>query len=1352
MEVKFTDEQQAVIDARDCNILVSAAAGSGKTAVLVERIIQMIMEGTDVDHLLVVTFTKAAASQMKEKITAAIQKKLITEPDNAHLQKQETLIHNAQITTIDSFCQYIIRNNFNTIGLDPSFRVGDEGELKLLQEEVMQQLMEEEYEAAKDTDESDFLYCMDYFAAGSNDKRVEEYINQLYKFSMSMPWPEDWIKDRAGDYDISGTPFDELPWVKECMSFAGRIIRESADRMDSAIKLSLDPDGPYMYEQLLQDEKSGILAALQYNTYDALFDGLRGISFGRLSSKKDPSVNGDKRENVKSIRDKVKKDLGDLIEKYFALTSETIIGQMALCDRAVKELCRLTLEYKTRFDIEKRDKHLIDFSDMEHFALQILIEHPSDDECEGLSAEEILDKCRPSAVALEYREFFKEVLIDEYQDSNNVQEMILKAISGEKAGISERFMVGDVKQSIYKFRLARPEIFMEKLGSFDKTAGAEDRRIDLHKNFRSRSEVLESTNYIFKKIMGDDLGGVDYDEDAHLVLGADYEEPSFDVTPEFIMVDGCDVLENPEPDDMVSDLSAREKEALAVAERIQRLMQENTDLKYKDIVILLRSLSGWDDVFKEMLESQGIPAYIESKSGYFEAPEVSVLLDLLSVIDNPRQDIPLVAVMHSEIGRFTDEELAKIRIAVDKVQEQSLSGTFYEGMCLDLDLDEALLTKVKEFVEMIEDFRDKSTYTPVHELLEMILDRTGFLPLATALPAGNQRRANIELLLSNAANFEKTSFKGLFHFVRYIEHLKLIQVDYGEAGIIDENADVVRIMSIHKSKGLEFPVVFVSGLSKEFNRMDSQGDLITDMDLGIGVKCINTELRVKYDTLKRQIIASRMNMESLGEEIRVLYVALTRAKEKLILTAYEKDLLKEISGIMTQLPVLAGPERLLPYSMRSGARSFFDLVLPAVIRHPAFEEVLSRYEIDMTAFHENKDNGQVPAFKFVKVGDRDLKEGMISQALSGTLRLEELKRALTSVIFEGTESDKACADAGLRYNISNAGSMGILGNESSGESTDPSNNAGLRYNISDADSVSVSGLGYDPELCRRLSEKFSFEYPYADLKGLFTKTTVSELKKKSYHEEDEISAVTAEYALYEDDIMHPGSQDALLENESDAAGNTTGSHTAITKGVEYLDVKPEKSDSPHLSGADRGTAYHRIMELLDEEIYGSEELMKKALTEDADPKGEVSKKIYSWGKKKAVSGWISEKEQEAVYSPDVVTFLKTGLGQRMGEAFRRGELMREKPFMMGVPASELDPKFPSKEMVLVQGIIDAWFIEGDELVLLDYKTDRVKDEKTLTDRYSIQLELYKRALEAATLKKVKEVYIYSFELGKVISL
>ena len=926
-----------------------------------------------------------------------------------------------------------------------------------------------------------------------------------------------------------------------------------------------------------------------------------------------------------------KSEIKDLVENYLALTAETIVDQMKLCDRAVRQLCMLTVKFKLKFDEKKREKQLIDFSDMEHFALRILVDHPGD---------------TPSSVALEYRDYYREVLIDEYQDSNNVQELILKSISGEKCDKSERFMVGDVKQSIYKFRLARPEIFMEKLGTYKRDTDSKDRRIDLHKNFRSRKEVLEGTNYIFKKIMGSDLGGVDYDKDAELVTGASFDEPRFDMSPEFLLIDGAP---SDNPGTQGTDIDAydlKEKEALAISIRIKELMKADPTLKFKDIVILLRSNAGWDDVFRNILETQGIPAYIESKSGYFETSEISTMLNVLTIVDNPLQDIPLISVMHSPIGDFTDEELAEYRIAIDKDEENLFTDSFYMGLKRLMEKDSESYQKLTDFMGFIENLREMSVYTPVHELLQFIIRKTGYDKYVAALPAGSQRKANLDQLLSRAITFEKSSFKGLFHFIRYIEHLKVAMVDYGEAGIIDETADVVRIMSIHKSKGLEFPVVFVAGLSKKFNKMDTRGDLIADIDLGIGVKCINTELRVKYDTLKRLIIADKMKKDSLGEELRVLYVALTRAREKLIMTGACKSLSDKLTSVIRNMQVIAEKE-LLPYSMRTSADSFLDLLLPALIRHPGVEKLIDKLGISQENFMPfvDKSAGNV-AFEFNSVNDDDLVKALSSDEVKGLIRLENLKGDFRDF--------------------------------------------------------------FNSELSERLKAKFEAVYAHEDLKGLFTKTTVTELKSKKLHEEAEKFTREVDFCIHE---------------EKEAPSASEGS----------------------LSGAERGTAYHRVMELLDDQIYGREDLLDK-------DKKEVTKVLNEWMVLKEKEKVLPSEYVNCVKTEDVAVFIKTGLGKRMGIAYRNGKLMREKPFMMGIPSKELDEKFPEEEMVLIQGIIDAFFIENGEIVLLDYKTDHVKSDEELILRYKVQLDYYKRAIEASTNMKVKEVFIYSFALGKEIKV
>ena len=1271
--MNFTDEQQAVIDARHSNILVSAAAGSGKTAVLVERIIQLITgdEPIDIDKLLVVTFTKAAATQMKERITEAISVRLAENPENKHLQRQETLIHNAQITTIDSFCQYVIRNNFNDIGLDPGYRVADEGEIKLMQQDVMAELLEEEYEKG----DADFLYLMDYYATGSSDKDIEEYILQLYKFAMSMPWPEDWLNDRGYDYDIEGKEFDELDFVKLCTQQIKDIINDCADRYKTAISICNAPDGPYFYGDLFEREMHTLVNCANAGDFCDLQDAVNGISYDRLPSKKDDSVNKDKRERAKGIRDDIKKQIEAIKKAYFGLPQERILEQMQLCSRAVHELSRLAIQFKEKFDAAKRKAGVIDFGDMEHFALEILVHHESRTD----TTPEINE---PTAAALEYRSFFKEILIDEYQDSNNVQELILSVIGGDDPDTYDRFMVGDVKQSIYKFRLARPEIFMEKLDTYSKDSDASLRRIDLHRNFRSRCQVLDSTNYIFRQIMDRDLGGVAYDTDAMLVTGstaypAPYSDTAFDTEMYIIKTDkeddddetsfeeSADAVANPKK------MSGKQQEAMVIAGRIQDLMANGKvtskdgtyrDVKYSDIVILLRTASGWDDEIKKVLEAEGIPAYIESRTGYFAASEVLTLLQLFAVLDNALQDIPLVSVMHSYIGGFTDEEMATIK-AADKIRGEKFyyslkryAETDSEDTEQNLVSDE-LQQKVRAFLELIADFRQKTVYMPVHELLVYILNKTGYKEYVTALPGGSQRRANIDMLLQRASDFEQTNFKGVFHFVRYIEQLRQYEVDYGEANILDEHADVVRIMSIHKSKGLEFPIVFVAGLSKKFNTRDLSGDLIVDVDMGIGTSCIDAENRVKFTTLRQQVLKNKMKQDSLGEELRILYVAMTRAKEKLIMTCSvknpEKGILKALGGIRAiDFESNALQPEALPYTYRSNFENYYKVVMPALLRHPSAVSLLQALDMDpelVKNITDKRDN--LPNFIYHVLSADDIHASIMKDETAFAIRKERLERDITT--------------------------------------TD-----------------------IDEDLYKVLTDKFNYKYGYDNLADLYTKTTVTELKKE------------------------------LLEEQAEATA-----HMFEGSAEKEPYVPAFIQEKAPMRGAQRGTAYHRIMELLDKDMYSLVDKNGSGKTT-----ADTLNCIKDWMKKQADRGFIPDDYVDTVNPSDVYKFMSSALGRRMSAALENNKLFCEKPFMMGIPASTINSDFPESEMLLIQGIIDAWFIEDDHIILMDYKTDRVKQGQELIDRYHIQLDYYQEALESITGKKVKEKWIYSFALATDIQI
>ena len=1253
MGISYTPEQQEVIDTHGCNILVSAAAGSGKTAVLVERIVKMISDEekpVDIDRLLVVTFTNAAAAEMRERIGAAIEKRLEEMPESEHLQKQAALVHNAQITTIDSFCMFVIRNNFNDIGLDPGFRVADEGELKLLKKDVMEELLEERF---KEREES-FLHCVEYFSTGNHDRAIEEHITKLYQFAESYPWPEEWLEERAGDYEIDSLEsMEETFWVSFCMEQAKRMAQDCIRKIEECIAISEQPDGPYMYGEVLEREKERMEKIMAVSRYREGYSLFQSMTFDRLPSKKDDSVSKIKREIVQGIRKEIKDIWKNLCGKYFPMPPETMLEHMKGSNRAVASLVELTLAYKEALDKKKRENNMIDFGDMEHLALSILVKRTK-------------DGCEPTKTALDYRAFFIEILIDEYQDSNLVQEFLLKSVSGEDQGDFNRFMVGDVKQSIYKFRLARPEIFMEKYDTYEAGSRTE-RRIDLHKNFRSRREVLDGTNYIFAQIMGKQLGGVEYDEKAALYPGAVYPEQEVEdgISPncmELLLIKKEEITDKDEDGEEqegkgkkkkdkeetaeTRKMTPRQREAYGVAKRIKELVGhfQVTDkqsgalrpARYKDIVILLRTNAGWDEDFKSILKEEGIPSHVASKTGYFAAKEIQTLLQLLRILDNPQQDIPLFGVMKSYFGNFDEEEIAMIRAAFEDKKKKLYFclKEFRPGDEALRTAEKTLREKKERFLIFLEEYRDKTVYMPIHELMRDLVIETGYMNYVAALPGGEQRKANVEMLLERSAAFEKTSYYGLFHFIRYMEQLEKYDVDYGEANILDENADVVRIMSIHKSKGLEFPICIVSGLAKRFNMMDTSGKMIADVDMGIGADFVDTTHRLQTKTLRKNAIAEKMRLDNLGEELRVLYVALTRAKEKLIMTGMVDKLENKLNALV---PMRMSTQPQLFYSDLTGAGRFLDFVLPALARHPSFDHIWEAYGYDKITSETSLYSKDAQILVRI-VGDEELAAAEIKEQIQA----ENMRRKLY---------------------------------------------------------LMEKQLPVDEGLMTYMSEVFGYTYEHENLKDLYTKTTVSELKKSGQQEETDFS-----FRLYEEEQVIP-----------------------------YIPKFMQKEEA--LGGAGRGSAFHKVMELID---------FSSLLEKRAD----IGKQI----EKMTESGFLSKEYAGAVSVSSIEAFLHTDLAERMCHAAQNGQLHKEQPFVLGIPSNELSESFPEEELVLIQGIIDVYFEEEDGLVVADYKTDKVERPDELVKKYEKQLDYYARALEQMTGKRVKEKIIYSFGLRKEIMI
>lgn len=1274
MAMKFTREQQEAIDLHGCNLLVSAAAGSGKTAVLVQRIVEMVCnedKPVDIDRLLIVTFTNAAAAEMRERIAAGISGRLWEFPDSAHIQKQAALLHNAQITTIDSFCLFLLRNHFNEIGLDPAFRIADEGEVKLMQQEVLQELLEDSYASGNE----DFRYCVEYFCPGGREGVLEQHILNLSRCAASFPWPARWLEERKEDYRAEGVEeLCESPCARWLTNHLEAVVRGCAEKLEAVRELCEQPDGPYMYGQMVEEELGQLKRLLSCTSLKEYEKGLSGISFGRLSSKKDAGVSVGKRELAKEIRSQVKDSIQSLSEHFFATGLELAARQSGACRKPVSTLVDLALDFDRRMGEKKREKKVIDFSDMEHFALDILLDTR---EGEG----------KPSAVAREYRQHFAEILIDEYQDSNLVQEYLLKAVSGEEDGCFNRFMVGDVKQSIYKFRLARPELFLEKYNSYqdrdtEEGRGKENpdcRRIDLSKNFRSRKEVIETVNSLFGRLMSQEVGGVPYDAKAALYPGAEYPE-STDCVSEFLLV---------EKPDKNSGTDAKQAEGLAVARKIKELRESfrvldresgsMREVRYSDMVILLRAGSGWDQVFSEVLEQEGIPVFISSKTGYFGAVEVQELLNFLRVLDNPSQDIPLFGVLKSVFGGFTEEEIARIRSRRkngslyealknfarggegeedgkeddgkegdgkedDGKEDDGKKGAGKEGGAKESDgkEDDAgeagdLRRKAAGFLKMLGTYRDCTVYLPVRKLLTKIVNDFGYLDYVTALPAGSKRRANVEMLYTKASDFEKTSYFGLFHFVRYMEQLEKYDVDYGEAGQLDENADVVRIMSIHKSKGLEFPVTFVSGLSKRFNMQDVNQPLILDTDLGIGVDYVDPDRRIRNKTLRRTVLARKLREESLAEELRVLYVALTRAREKLILTASMEGAAAALEK--AEAAGLRGPGR-LSYPDFTEAGSYLDFLLPVLAGSPVKVTVEEQTEPRKQEFKE-----QIQLFR----------------------RRELLEQA---------------------------------------------------------------GRLAEAEAKARLAERLKAVYPYEGLAELYTKTTVSELKIAAMADKDE-----AAFHTFEEKEVQPYIPGFRREEEK-ISGTVRGN--AYHKVMELMDFREVIE-----SALEDGVKKDSVVQTEKKQLPGDYREYGRQLGQEA-----LESRVRAFLKRMTEEKRLTEEYGRAVKVKKLVTFLSSEIGYRMWQACRRKSLNREQPFVLGIDARRLKESFPEGETVLIQGIIDVFFEEEDGIVLLDYKTDSISSMEELWNRYETQMDYYKEALEKLTGKPVKERILYSFHLEK----
>ena len=1273
----FTDNQIKAIELRNRDILVSAAAGSGKTSVLVERIIRRICDdnpGVDVDRLLIMTFTNAAAAEMKERIREAIEdrldelyqsqtnKEMINRlpdkersdyPDN--LKKQSVLVHNARITTIHGFCQSIIKDHFEKIGIDPNFRVGDENECKIMRIDAVGECLEEAYSE----ENASFLKAVECFSGSKNDEELSELILKLDNFSKASPNPSEFLERCAAAYGAtSPEEYGQLECVRNFCLLKAQKSLELKKMATKAIEVIDETPAIEGYRETIGGfyECAGEVCDLLLNgEYDKTSVILKSFAPARMKPIGDKGLNESEiksRDYVKSLKEILKKGIDKLAGDFEQSLSDNY-ERMSACREEVGALCRLVTRFGEIYEKKKRDKNIIDFNDMEHMALDILSKN-----------QEVADS---------YREMFEEIYVDEYQDSNLTQEMLVNLIKRDEGNV---FTVGDVKQSIYRFRMARPDLFIEKYEAYTDEE-SKQQRVLLNDNFRSRKEVINAVNEVFSAIMKKDFGKIEYDEAAMLKYGATYyDEATHDESKENDCYNAELILGCPE------DMDNREFQANVIANRINRMVKGKMqifdknekklrDVKFRDFVILVRSLKGWESALRDVLTNSGIPVSVTGSEGYFATTEVQTSLAFMSVVDNPYQDIPFATVMRSPVGGFSDKEMAEVGAyckacdntdeAFDEgeksfaaINDKSLYGKVksiascpvrQENQAAKDDKTKALVQLCKKctrILELIEKYRTLATYTRVAELLRMFIDEE-YSDYVRVMNKGAQRMANLNMLLAKAEDFGKTSFTGLYHFMQYMDQIRKYEMDYGEAGVLGEADDVVRIMTIHKSKGLEFPVCFVAGCEKSRNARDERQSVVWDSNFGLGCDYTDIERRIKKPTLIKSLIKEQLLRENLAEEIRVLYVAMTRAREKLIMVGtYKKD-------------------------------DPFEKVPAGIINCSSFLDMLT---LAISSLNNGGENSVRNDCENIHIGNFDIiyetQESVLAGRIAGEIANESGREAVLSVIRKCRKAEEIIEDEASPAH------------KTRGRRFCPAQNTAAEY------------------------DKFGLFYPYGNIPHISQKLSVSDLKHR---------AIEEKRAAGEE--LVPDGQELFKETEPD----------------KYIPKFMREEGQTEKGGTFYGTAFHRILELWDYSL------------------GEVKPSdVSDFAQLMLQKNRLDKEQADAINAGDVAFFLNSSLGRRMKEAKDKGLLYREQPFVLGMSAEEVYPEYYSQDIpeILIQGIIDAYFVEEDGITIVDYKTDSVTNAQMLINRYKPQLEYYGRALSQITGQKIKALTIYSSRLREEI--
>lgn len=1273
MGVKWTPEQEsAIMSPKDSNLgaqtlLVAAAAGSGKTAVLVERIITRLKDMENplsVQELIVVTFTKAAAAEMSARIGVALAKAMESTDDKAlqaRLERQLNLLPSAHISTLHSFCQWVIRSYFYKLDIPPTARIGNEAEMALLKQEVLENLLKEAYEY----NTYGIFDLSDFFSDDKSDAGLQDKVLSLYEFAMSQSNPDGWMRHAVEPYkaaqeqDLRDTLWGRAMWDDQQAE-----IDRIADRIEQMEPLLESPVGPKKWDKVYQEQLAALAQLKGAQTWSDMVDVCRNLdtftkasftSLGKALEKGE--VDGALADEFKSLGSQNKDSLKGMKNGLFHIDESVLQQQFKDQYPLIHNLVELTIAFHKAYDEAKKEQGIMDFSDLEHLCLALLVEPGTEDDPQ------------PSEVALELQDTFKEIMVDEYQDTNGVQETIINLISR----VDNRFYVGDVKQAIYSFRMADSSLFMNKYNTYGLMNDAVERRIDLAKNFRSHENILTTTNFIFYQIMTQEAAELDYGEKESLIPGRIVEEAPSDWVGGAVELHLLDTSDTNRSDETDGDSETagdepenNERELDFIIQKIKELhaskkQVQNADgsfrqIQWRDFAVLRRSLAGWGTRAVAAMRQAGIPAVVNERDGYFEAQEIQLLLSLLQIIDNPEQDLPMAAVLHSGLVGLDANELGALRLTGD--------GSLWSVM--PLYAEQAQDERLLQFIAHIERWRTLSRRHGVADLLWDIYETLDYVNYVGAMPNGLVRRANVMALYERAKGFESSGFRGLFRFLRFVESLRDSNQDMAVANVVTEADDVVRLMTIHKSKGLEFPVVFLSGVQKKFNTMDFNSPLLVDKNGGIGLKGYYPDIRVSYPSMPWLYCKSIKSDAMKAEEQRILYVALTRARDKLFLTGYINKEIKKEKGVGAHIKhaALTQTQELGADLIKAG-NSYLHWLLIAFVRHL---------------------DGGAPLRNVIE--------------LEGETNFDLL--------------DRQCQ---VKVAIHDGSLYGDLDYKADVDETT-------------INTVRVLGKVNDVALPEEIVQRFAFTYPNLVAAKTTAKISVSELKRRFAERDAEAVSATDVSIQQKSVISCDITEDMAGENVILDTSIPTISETELADSVFGRKPLAIAAADEVVTGAQWGTLMHEAMQWLPVKKY-----TQKSMTDMLDS-------LQAEGK-------FSDEERSLLSDRSLYGFFNSDLGQRL-IASKRVE--RELPFSMLFDGNRVYPDVENGERLFLQGIIDTVFVEDDQWVLVDYKTDRVKSGDELIRRYKIQMDLYKEALERLTNMPVKASYIYSFRLHEAVLL